>query len=64
MKNPYIIIHGMHRNTESDELEADWEVVVPRGSGSTTWRGTTGIGRRIEIEVEELSDKKTKNDED
>ncbi len=53
IKNPYVIIHGVHKSKTSGMLEVNWESIIPRENGETRYRGTTEIGRRIEIEVEE-----------
>ena len=49
--NPYIIIHGMHKNFGTHELEVDYEIVIPRSNGESRERGTAGVGRKIEIEI-------------
>jgi len=57
--NPYIIIHGMHRNVAKAVAEVDYEIVVPRKNGESREKGTAMIGEKIEIIQNE--DKHTTN---
>ena len=57
MKNPYVIIHGVHKNNQTNWHEVDWEVVIPsENGGASISRGTTPIGKRIEVQIEEVAE--------
>lgn len=51
--NPFIIIHGMHQNKLTRQLEVDYEIIIPRSNGESRERGTAKVGQKIEIEINE-----------